>query len=98
MNKINKENLEEIKQLLWPVTIALLVFSLAFVGWLHSDMYQGENESIRLQSHKILSETYYFFPPEERAKWMEEYSLTDEDINPAKIISNFIARQEANDN
>ena len=98
MNKIIKENLEEIKQILWPVTIALLVFSLAFVGWLHSDMYQGEKEFNRLQSHRILSETYYSFPPEERAEWMEKYDLTDEDINPVKIISDFIARQEANDN
>ncbi len=83
---------EELKAIIWPIVVAVMIFGLAFFAWLNSDMYRDEKESQWLQVQNYLLQTYYMgsmMTDDERAELMTQYNLTDDDINPTKIMERF---------
>lgn len=74
--------LDELKRIILPFIVAVLVFGFVFFAWLHSDMYLETKSSQRLRAQEYMMGNYYNIRQSEREFLMEEYGLTDEDIKP----------------
>ena len=85
---------KEIKDALQLLAMILPVFALVIIGWLHSPLYADIKAEDRFNARNRLIESYYFPDPYfDREKMMEDYGITDNEINPENLFNEFIKRQ-----
>lgn len=74
--------LNEIKTegLIW-IMVALVVFSFAY--WFY---YHYQQKEVEAQVPAAMTEYYWRMPDDMKAQAMEMYGLTDNDINPSKVV------------
>jgi len=78
--------------MLMPIFIGLVLF------WFYSPMYADVKARERLAAQEYLSRTY-FYPDVVGREWLiEKYNFTDNEINPSKILHQFINETNCNQN
>lgn len=85
---------KQTKDILGLLAIALPACLLIFVVWLHSPMYEEVKREQRLGAQLFLMGTYSYDDPRiDEQALIDHYGFKDEDINPRKIMDNFILTQ-----
>lgn len=77
-----------LKEIFWPILITLFVFGGLIFVWFHSPMYHNEKENIKLQAQNYLRQNYWFLSQTEKAQLMNQYHLTNADIDPTQLFEN----------